>query len=440
MATETAQQIWERHKKTIPGGVMSLNRMLDPMRVFTKAKGAYLWDHEGKRYIDYHAAFAPYVLGHCDDDVDEAAIQSIRRSESLIGAGTTPWEGEIAELIVDCVPGLEQLQLTNSGSEATAYAMRLARAATGRDGILLMQGGYNGWGDYVAFNLMDPKEALGDHRPGEEYDLRPITAGIPQKVFETVHVVEFNDLEAAEKVLMKGEVGAVILEPILQNVGIVKPKPGYLEGLRELCDRTGTILIFDEVKTGFRHALGGYQEICGVTPDLSTFGKAVANGYPMGVVGGKASVMKHVTHPDPAKRVTIAGTYNAHPLTVAATKATLLKLRDPKADVYGRLYSLGERMEAGLADILRRRNYPTTIVRQGSAFAVYFMDHAPENWADIARNNDSARDVAYRKALIEKGVFQFPVTTKQGSISYAHTEADIDRTLEITEEVLNELG
>ena len=437
---ESALQIWERNKEVIPGGVMSINRLMDPMRVFVRAKGAYLWDHEGKRYIDYHAAFAPYLLGHGDDDVDGAVIDMIRSGASLMGAGTTPWEGELARLIVACVPSLDQVQVVNTGSEATFFALRIARAATGRDEIVLMQGGYNGWADDVAFNLMDPKEALGDHRPGEEYTLRPISAGIPASVRQNVHAIEFNDLPAAEKVLQSKKVAAVILEPILQNVGVVRPKPGYLEGLRALCDRYGTLLVFDEVKTGFRHALGGWAAVSGVRPDLAAYGKACANGYPVGIVGGKREYMQFCNHPDPKRKAVIAGTYSAHPFTVAAALATLKKLKGRSAEIYGKLDALGERMEKGLNDIFGRRNYPTTVVRQGSAFVVYFMDHTPESWADIARNNDAQRDVQYRKALIERGIFHFPVTTKQGSISFAHSEADIDETLKVTEEVVGRLA
>lgn len=232
---------------------------------------------------------------------------------------------------------------------------------------------------------------------------------------------------------------AIILEPILQNIGIVKPDPGYLQGLRDLCDRTGTVLIFDEVKTGFRHALGGYQSICGVTPDLCTFGKAVANGYPMGVVGGKREIMALCNDPDPARRVVVAGTYNGHPVNVAAAKACLHRLKSREAEVYGELERMGAKLEAGLHELFSRRNYATTIVRQGSAFTVYFMAEAPRNWRDIALHNDHDRDVAYRRAMIEAGVFHFPVATKQSSISLAHTDADLDRTVSITEDVLNTL-
>ena len=415
---------------------MSLNRAIDPMRTFTRAKGAYIFDDQDKRYIDYHAAFSPYLLGHGDENVDDAVRNAIDRGASLIGAGITPWESEVSELIVDCVPGLEQIQLTNTGTEAVMYALRLARAATGRDDVLIVQGGYNGGTDYVSFNLMDSKDVMQDHTPGTAYPLRPITAGIPEVVQQTVRVVEYNDLSAVEMVLSNSDVAAFILEPILQNVGIIKPEPGYLQGVRKLCDRYGTVLIFDEVKTGFRHGLGGYQNVAGVTPDLSIFGKAVANGYPMGVVGGKESVMRYCTDSDVSRRVMVAGTYNGHPLVVAAAIATLGKLRNREAEIYGKLDTLGQQMESGLEQIFHSRNYPTTVVRQGSAFVVYFMDHAPVNWRDIAIHNDAAYDVGYRKSLIENGVFHFPVTTKQGSISFAHSEADIDQTLVITERVL----
>lgn len=418
---------------------MSVNRAIAPDRVFVKAKGAYLWDDTGRRYIDYHAGFAPYLFGHCDDEVDGAVIEAIRSGASLVGAGTTPWEAELAEMLAESVPGIEQLQLTSTGSEAVSYALRLARAHTGRDAIVVMQGGYNGWADYVSYNLMDPKPLVEDHRPGEEYPLRVTTGGIPQVIGQTVRVIEFNDLEAAARVLATGEIAAIILEPVLQNIGVVKPQPGYLEGLRELCDARGTVLIFDEVKTGFRHALGGYQEISGVTPDLCTFGKAVANGYPLGVVGGRREIMALCGSSDPARRVVVAGTYNGHPVNVAAARATLMRLRQGDGAVYRRLEELGARMEEGLKRVFAQRPYATTLVRQGSAFTLYFMDHAPVSWRDIAIHNDNARDLAYRRAMIEAGIFHFPVATKQSSISLAHSEADIDATIEATAEVAREL-
>lgn len=438
--SENVAEAVARQRQFIAGGTMSINRAITPAKLFVRADGAYLWDADGKRYIDYHAGFAPYLFGHRDREIDAAVIAAIQSGASLIGAGTMPWEAELAEMLVDAVPALEQVQLTSTGSEAVSYALRLARAYTGRDNIVVMQGGYNGWADYVSYNLMDPRDLVEGHQPGEEYPLRVTTAGIPDVIADTVRVVEFNDLAAAEKVLAKGDIAAFILEPVLQNVGIVKPQPGYLEGLRALCSKYGTVLIFDEVKTGFRHALGGYQQIAGVLPDLCTFGKAVANGYPMGVVGGRREIMALCSDPDPRRRVVIAGTYNGHPVNVAAAKATLQRLKSREAEIYGELERLGGRLQEGLERVFADHNYATTLVRQGSAFALYFMDHAPVSWQDIAIHNDNERDVAYRRAMIEAGVFHFPVATKQSSISLAHTDADIDETVALTADVLRRLG
>ena len=231
---DTVAAVWEQHKKVIPGGVVSLNRVIDPMRVFVKAEGAYLWDSDGMQYIDYHAAFSPYLLGHSDPDVDGAVIQAIKEGKSLIGAGTTPWEGELANLLVECIPTLDQVQITNTGSEATFFAVRVARAVTERDEVIIMQGGYNGWHNDVAFNLMDPLERIEGYQPGEELPLYPITAGMPASASQHVHVVQFNDLDAVENLIKTQNIACIILEPILQNIGVVKPNPGYLEGLRHL--------------------------------------------------------------------------------------------------------------------------------------------------------------------------------------------------------------
>ena len=430
------ERFLERNRRYIPGGLFSLNRRLDPMRVFERAEGAYLYDVEGRRFIDYHAAFDPYFLGHADPDVDGAVIEVIRGKTSLFGAGTTPWEGELAELLVQSVPGLDQVQVVNTGSEATAYAIRLARGATKRDGVLLMQGGYNGWEDDVAFNLMDPVDAQRERGDRAGLALQPLTSGIPASVQKNVFVVQYNDLDAVEAVLKTEQIAAVLLEPVLQNIGVVKPLPGYLEGVRQLCDTHGALLVFDEVKTGFRNGLGGYQALCGVTPDLSTFGKAVANGYPLGVIGGKEEIMRYVDHPDPAERVMVAGTYNGHPVPSAAAIATLKKLRDRGDEIYGHTDALGEVMEEGLRSIFAQADYPVTLARQRSAFVVYFMDHAPVNWLDLARSNDMERDRRYRAKLIEQGIFHFPTPTKQGSISFAHSRDDVATTLEITEQLV----
>ena len=434
-----SSELFERNRRVIPGGVVSLNRAVEPEIAFVRGQGSRLWDLDGNEYIDYHAAFACYLLGHNDPDVNAAVVRTIQEQQTLAGSGTSPAEGRLAELLVEHIPAVEQVQLTNTGSEATFHAIRLARAYTGRDGIVIMQGGYNGWHNDVAFNVMTPLEILGSRRSPGEYDPVPITAGIPSHIASDVHVVNFNDLPSVEYVLEQHSIACVLLEPILQNIGVVKPRPGYLAGLRELCDRHGALLIFDEVKTGFRYALGGYQSISGVLPDICVFGKAMANGYPIAAVGGRKDIMALFVDPDPNRRVMIAGTYNAHPVSVAAAIATIEKLaRHP--ELYDYLESLGQRMEAGLREICAETGLPAFISRQGSAFCLYFMDHEPVDWHDVAEHHDMDLDVRFRRLLIEAGIYFFPVATKQCSISAAHTKDDIDLTLERARQVISRLA
>lgn len=428
--------LFARNRQLIPGGLVSLNRKVEPEIAFVRGQGAHVWDVDGNRYIDYHAAFAPYLLGHADADVDAAVHRALDDGWTLMGSGTTPWEGRFAELFLQCVPTLDRVQITCTGSEATYHALRLSRAFTGREHICVMQGGYNGWHDDVACNVMTPLEQIGPRVSKGEYKFVPMSAGVPKDTAQRVHVLNFNDLDAVEWAFSKYPVACLLTEPILQNIGIVKPKPGYLEGLRKLCDQHGVVLVFDEVKTGFRHALGGYQSICGVRPDLATFGKAIANGYPLGAIGGKKEIMDLFDFPDPAKRVLIAGTYNGHPLPVAAAIATMEKLIREKETLYPRLESFGARMEAGLTKLFKEHNITATVARQGSAFCAYFMDHAPVDWHDVAEHHDMKLDLRYRKALIEKGIYHFPLPTKQGSISAAHTEEDVLLTLDRTRDVV----
>ncbi|WP_165252265.1 aspartate aminotransferase family protein [Paludisphaera soli] len=438
MDTAKSEALFARNRRLIPGGVVSLNRLVDPKIAFVRGVGARVWDADGNAYLDYHSAFAPYLLGHAHPEVQSAVVRSIDEGWTLMGSGTTPWEGRAAELLCEAVASLDRVQITTTGSEATYHALRLARAYTGRDHVVVMQGGYNGWHDEVACNVMTPLERLGPHAAGEEYPFAPLSAGMPANIAERVHVVEFNDLDAVEACFRKYEVACLVTEPILQNIGVVKPLPGYLEGLRESCDRHGVVLVLDEVKTGFRHARGGYQGLAGVRPDLSTFGKAIANGYPLGAIGGRAEIMDLFSHPDPDRRVLIAGTFNGHPTPVAAAIATMEILKRDEAVLYPRLEALGDRMQRGLEALFAKYGVTATVVRQGSAFCTYFMDHAPRDWRDVALNHDMARDLRYRKALIARGVYHFPLPTKQGSLSTAHTEADVDATLEATEAVLRD--
>jgi glutamate-1-semialdehyde 2,1-aminomutase len=429
-------RIFERNRNYIPGGVISVNRATQPEIAFVKSSGAYMWDADGNRYIDYHAGFAPCFLGHNDPYVNEAVTRVLRDGLSLFGSGTTLLEGRLAELICNRIPWVESVQFLNTGSEATYQALRLARAVTGRDHLMVIQGGYNGWHNDVACNLMTPLDQIGARVSPGEYAFRPISAGIPLEHQKLVHIVNFNDLASVEYVCQHYDLAGLIIEPILQNIGIIKPEPGYLEGLRALADRYGFVLIFDEVKTGFRHALGGYAALAGVVSDLVVYGKAVANGYPMAVLGGKKKFMDWFVHPDPAKRVLLAGTYNAHPVPTAAAIATIERLSMNGGDVYQHVEALGQQMEQGLHAILQKCSRKAVVARQGSAFCIYFMDHCPKDWHDLAANHDFAIDQRMRQELIPRGVYFFPVATKQCSISFAHTAEDIDQTLHQLELVM----
>lgn len=434
-----SHELLARNSQVIPGGLASINRKADPVIAFARAQGARMWDVDGNEYLDYHAGFAPYLLGHNDPDQNKAVIAAVQSGRSNYGSGPTEDEGELARLFLACLPMAEKVQFFNTGSEATAQAIRVSRAYTGREHVIRVQGGYNGNQNVVATNLMTPADALGGQHVGEEYPVVPISAGIPKGELALLHPVPFNDLAAVEAMAKKYAIACLITEPALQNIGVVKPKAGYLEGLRKLADRYGFVLIFDEVKTGFRAGIGGYQGVSGMMPDLSTFGKAFANGYPIAAMAGRRQFMDMAIDPDPKKRVLIAGTYNCHPIPVAAAIACLKKLADKKADVYGHLEQMAERMDAGQKRVLRDNGITGTTVRSGSAHCIYFTDHAPIDWWDLLHSHDFAFDLKFRKALIERGIYYFPVASKQGSISYAHQADDIDQTLAVMDEVLRAL-
>ena len=438
--TTRSQDLLERNKQWIPGGMASVNRATTPTLAFAKAKGAYMWDVDGKQYIDYHAGFAPYILGHNDSDVNAAVLETMQQSSSNFGTGPTEQEGTLAELFLKCVPTMQRVQFYNSGSEATAQAIRVSRAYTGREHVILMQGGYNGNQNVVAINLMDTVESLGGKPAvGDEYPKCPMTAGIPAGELALLHPVEFNDLEAVEAMVKKYPTAALVTEPVLQNVGVIPPAPGYLEGLRQLADQYGFVLVFDEVKTGFRASLGGYQQVAGVTPDLSTFGKAMANGFPIAALAGKAELLELAVDADPKRRVLVAGTYNAHPIPVAASLACLTKLSDPALKLYELLDTLTETLVAGMRDIFARHDVEAQVVRQGSAHVAYFASAAPTNWWELVNTHDFDFDAKYRQALIERGIYHFPKPTKQGSVSIAHTPADISNTLDVIDDAVQSL-
>jgi len=426
----SSDHVLQHNRRFIPGGISSVNRAIDPAITFVKGEGAHLWDAAGKRYIDYHAGFAPYFLGHNFKPVNDAAAAALTSGDSLFGAGPSAQEGRLAQLICDNVPAVDKITLLNTGSEATSLAIRISRAVTDRQHIIVMQGGYNGNHDELALNVFNSLSEIGPRVSPGEYPLRPLGAGTTTPLTGFVHAVNFNDLESVRYVCRRHPIAALITEPLLQNIGVIKPRPGYLEGLRDLADEFGFLLIFDEVKTGFRHALGGFSQISGVRPDLVVYGKAIANGFPLAVVGGKAEHMDSIIDPDPSRRPFVAGTYNGHPVAVAAAIETVRYLAANKTALYDRMEAMGSWMEAGITDIFAGRGIPACVARQGSAFSFYLMPEAPRDLHDIIERHDFARDVALRRALIQRGVFFVPIATKQCSISAAHSESDIQFTLE----------
>jgi glutamate-1-semialdehyde 2,1-aminomutase len=419
-------ELAERARAVIPGGVNSSNRALPWPLVVVEAEGAYFADADGTRYLDYHAAFGPIILGHNHPAVN-AAVRAATERVDIVGAGVTDMEVELAETIARHVPSAERVLLTNSGSEATYAALRLARAVTGRSKIIKFQGTYHGWHDAVLMNVISPPEKIG------AYD--PLSLGMLPEVIQHTLILPFNDVEAlSETITQRGdEIAAVLVEVIPHNIGCVLPRPEFLHALRDLCTRHGALLIFDEVITGFRHALGGYQSICGVTPDLSTFAKAMANGYPIAALAGRAAFMDRF---GPGGGVIFAGTYNGHPIGVSAAQATIAALED--GSIHRHCFALARRAADGIGQVAAELGIPLTVAVFGSVFVPYFMEGPIETYTDLLRN-DNARDVWFRRTMCERGIFMIPTALKRNHVSAAHTGADIDRTLETAREVLRAL-
>lgn len=411
----------ERAVRVMPGGVSSGQRSvpgIEDLQVVA-ASGATFVDQAGREYVDFHAAFGPTILGHADPDVDAAVIDTIPRID-LIGVGVTALEVALCERLTQLMPSMEQVLLTSTGSEATFHALRLARAVTGRRYVAKFQGCYHGWHDAVSMNVISDPSKVGGK------DL--LSKGILPEVVEATRVCRFNDLADVERALRDREVAALIIEPIPHNIGTVLPQPGFLEGLRNLCDRYGTILVFDEVITGIRHGMAGYQGIIGVRPDLTALGKAIANGYPIGALGGRADLMQEFSS-RPGGPVFFAGTYNGHPATVAAALATLDKLeREP---VHEHIFGLGDKARAGLRDVFAGIGIPTVVTGFGSVFVTYFLDGDVLNYEDLLRN-DKDMYVSYRLAELDSGVFELPLNLKRSHFSYAHTANHVDQLLEAT--------
>ncbi len=423
-----SEERFREARKIVPGGVNSVLRNAPPPLVFQEARGARLVDVDGNEYLDYQGAYGAAILGHNHPAVARKVAAALE-APLLPGFGTTELEIALARKIHCHVPSADKVLLLNTGSEATYHALRVARAATGRMKIVKFQGCYHGFHDSVLRNIASPPEKLGGLDAG--------SAGMLPQALENTLVCEFNNLDDVERTFNahRGEIAALITEPIPHNVGCILPKPGFLQSLREVTAAHGTVLIFDEIITGFRHHLGGYQAIAGLKPDLTTLGKAIANGFPMAALCGKSDLMDHFST-RPGGDTFFAGTFNGNAVGCAAALATIELLETEP--VHEHIFRLGEMMRQGLGEIHRRLGLSATVAGFGSIFLTCFMEGPIESYADLLRN-DAARFLAYRRRLIERGVLKVPLNLKRCHLSYSHTQSDVERTLEIAEDVLKAL-
>lgn len=401
----------------MPGGVNSPARAFgavggEPV-VFARAEGAYLFDVDGNRYIDYIGSWGPMILGHGHPRVVAAVHEAVDRALSF-GAPTEA-ENELAELIIQAIPSVEMVRLVNSGTEATMSALRLARGVTGRDQIVKFAGNYHGHVDSLLVAAGSSAATLGV----------PSSPGVPSGVARDTLVCEYNDVAGLERIFAEHgpRIAAVIFEPIVGNMGCILPTGEFLQALRELTRRHGSLLICDEVMTGFRVAYGGAQSLLGIDPDLTTLGKIVGGGMPIGAYGGRREIMQHVL---PSGKVFQAGTLSGNPVATAAGIATLRVLRDEPP--YERLERLSARLADGLAAAARRCGIPHAVTRAGSMLTLFFCPEPPRDWS-TARAADTARFARFFWGLLDRGVY-WPCSQFEALfVSAAHTESDLDDTL-----------
>jgi glutamate-1-semialdehyde 2,1-aminomutase len=423
-SSRSAEQL-ARASAVIPGGINTAKRKIDPALCVRRASGGWIEDLDGNRYLDFHCAYSAILLGHAEPGVN-AAVAAALGDGTLYGVGVTDGEVRLAEKLVEHVASVEQVLLCNTGTEATYHAIRLSRGVTGRQKIVKFQGCYDGYHDYVLRNVLSPPDLVGKRDPGSK--------GMLEAAIDNTLVCRFNDLESVRATLEanRGEVAALIVEPIAHNAPTIMPEPGFLEGLRTLCDEHGAVLIFDEVITGFRHALGGFQSVVGVSPDLTTLGKAFGNGYPVAALGGRADLMQHFTTTAHGG-VLFGGTYNANAVSVAAGLAAIEILEDPA--VYEHVFRLGRRMREGLAEVARRVGVPAYVSGYGSVFVMLFMDGPLRSYEDCLRN-DVDLFLRYRQELRRRGVFEMPENVGRSHVMYRHSQDEVDHALEQAEQAL----
>jgi glutamate-1-semialdehyde 2,1-aminomutase len=419
----TSEELFARAKQHIPGGVNSPVRAFGsvgmPPRFIEKGAGAHLWDAEGSEYIDYIGSWGPMILGHAHPAVLEAVEQAAR--DGLSFGAATAREVEMAETICAMVPSVEMVRMVNSGTEAVMSALRAARGFTGRDKLIKFAGCYHGHTD--AMLVQAGSGLMTQGIPG--------SAGVPAGCTRDTLTAAYNDLESVRALFAAnpGEVAAVIVEPVGANMGVVPPAPGFLAGLRALCDDNGALLIFDEVITGFRLGPDGAQGYFGVTPDLTTFGKIIGGGMPVGAYGGRREIMERIA---PLGPVYQAGTLSGNPVAMAAGLAQLKMLRE-SPDFYAKLNRTGEEFFAALGDLLTKNGVAHCLNHVGSLGCVFFTEGPVENYAD-AQRSDTARFTAWFRHMLARGVYLAPSQFEAIFLSGAHSAEDLEKTLDAAKE------
>ena len=414
MRFDASSKLFHRAERLLPGGVSSPVRAIKPYPFYTaRAEGPYLFDADGNKLIDYCLAYGPMILGHRHPAIIKAVTDQLQRGW-LYGTPSEP-EIKLAERITDLYPSIEMLRFVSTGTEATMAAIRVARGCTGRDKIIKIEGGFHGAHDSVLIKAGSGATTLGI----------PDSKGVPADTAKNTLQVPYNDVEALEKVLKQfsSEIAALIIEPVLGNIGPVLPKEGYLKAVRELTREHDVLLIFDEVITGFRLSLGGAQKYYGITPDLTTLGKIIGGGFPIGIFGGRKDLIEQVAPNGPVYQ---AGTFNGSPVSLAAGMATLDVLENEKT--LERLNATGDMMRKALKEIVEDLKLDYSVVGIASMFKVFFGAE-PHNYIEALRC-DKTGYLAFFHKMLESGVFLTPSQFETDFISAAHNSEVIEATLE----------
>ncbi|MCC5664268.1 glutamate-1-semialdehyde 2,1-aminomutase [Nostoc sp. CHAB 5784] len=425
--TTKSQEVFAAAQNLMPGGVSSPVRAFKSVGgqpiVFDRVKGAYIWDVDGNQYIDYVGTWGPAICGHAHPEVIAALHEALEKGTSF-GAPSV-LENVLAEMVIDAVPSIEMVRFVNSGTEACMGVLRLMRAFTKRDKIIKFEGCYHGHADTFLVKAGSGVATLG----------LPDSPGVPKAATSTTLTAPFNDLESVKALFEENrdEIAGVILEPVVGNAGFIAPDAGFLEGLRELTHEHGALLVFDEVMTGFRIAYGGAQEKFGVTPDLTTLGKVIGGGLPVGAYGGRRDIMSMVA---PAGPVYQAGTLSGNPLAMTAGIKTLELLQKP--GTYEYLDRITKKLADGLLQIAKETGHGVCGGQISAMFGLFFTSGPVHNYED-AKKSDTAKFGRFHRGMLERGVYLAPSQFEAGFTSFAHTEEDINQTLAVARDVISSL-